>query len=52
MKIIQVCRKRCGNKPFDIEIKSTLVTFCCEKGFKESLKSFTKTVRKSKQTKH
>lgn len=49
--MIQVCKRGCENKPFEVQVKKSTQTFCCEKGFKKSLKAFSKSIKsKIKQT--
>ena len=39
-EVIQVCKTNCDNKPFKAKVKKKNVTFCCEKGFNQSLVDF------------
>lgn len=45
-KIIQVCTEDCGNNLFKTKVGKMTHTFCCEKGFQQSLKDFAKIVKK------
>lgn len=40
MKVIQVCKDKCEEKPVEVKTGNNTYTFCCKKGFEESLERF------------
>lgn len=44
MKIIQVCKDKCGKKSHTVKVGSVTHVFCCIKGFKKTLADFAKSI--------
>lgn len=51
MKVVQVCKENCKNIPYEAQVKSKVITFCCKEGFEKSLVDFQNFLKNSKKKK-
>ena len=45
MKVKTFCKQDCEGVPYEVEVGNQTHLFCCEKGFKKSLKDFQESLK-------